>query len=490
SLLLACLGAGAGLMLAPWLYELLLAFEPSFVIERSALQGSLDARVLGFTALTAVLSGLLFGLVPAWQSARANLIPALKDADAGSERGERRWNASSALVVTQVALALVMLTGAGLLVRSLRHLFAIDVGFRAENVLIIPLDLPRAAYAGARDQAGMRAVDESNNQYFTHVAERVKALPGVESATTAALTPFSNVIGKSGVVIEGRQPRPGENIAIDSNRVGPGYHELMGIPLVQGRGFTERDNANAPFVAIINEAMARAYFPNQNPLGKRFSLGAGRPWLEIIGVTRDHRLHSLTEAPFPHFDLPALQHTYGSFARLVVRTKIDPLAVLPSARKEALALNAQVEIERPTTLYDEVKNSIAAARMASTLTSLFGLTALLLAGVGLYGVMSYAVSRRTREIGVRMALGAGRGDVLWLALKQGLLLTGLGLALGSVAAVSLTGLIRTMLYGVGATDPLTFVAVALLLASVALLACWIPARRATKVDPMVALRYE
>jgi putative ABC transport system permease protein len=201
-------------------------------------------------------------------------------------------------------------------------------------------------------------------------------------------------------------------------------------------------------------------------------------------------LHNLTETPFPHFDLPALQRPYGAFARLVVRTKIDPLAVLPAARKEALALNAQVEIERPTTLYDEVKTSIAAARMASTLTSLFGLTALLLAGVGLYGVMSYAVSRRTREIGVRIALGAGRGDVLRMMLRHGLLLTVLGLALGSVAALSLTRLIKTMLYGVGATDPLTFVAVALLLAGVALLACWIPARRATKVDPMAALRTE
>jgi predicted permease len=490
SLLLACLGAGAGLMLAPWLYDLLLAFEPNFLIERSTLQGSLDARALGFTGLTAILSGLLFGLVPAWQSARPNLIPALKDAEAGSERRERRWNARGALVVAQVALALVMLAGAGLLVRSLQRLFAVDLGFRAENLLIVPLDLPRSVYAGAKDEASSRAVDESNNQYFAQVAERVKALPGVEAATTAAITPFSNAIGKNGVVIEGRQPRPGENIAIDSNRVGPGYHELMGIPLVQGRGFTELDNANAPLVVIINEAMARAYFPNQNPLGKRFSLGPGRPWMEIIGVTRDHRLHNLTETPFPHFDLPALQRHYGAFARLVVRTKIDPLAVLPAARKEALALNAQVEIERPTTLYDEVKTSIAAARMASTLTSLFGLTALLLAGVGLYGVMSYAVSRRTREIGVRIALGAGRGDVLRMMLRHGLLLTVLGLALGSVAALSLTRLIKTMLYGVGATDPLTFVAVALLLAGVALLACWIPARRATKVDPMAALRTE
>jgi len=490
SLLLACLGAGAGLMLAPWLYDLLLAFEPSFVIERSTLQGSLDARALGFTALTAILSGALFGLVPACQSARADLIPALKDAGSGAARGERRWSARGALVVAQVALALVMLVGAGLLVRSLQRLFAIDPGFRAENLLIVPLDLPRAAYAAAKDEAGKRAVDESNNQYFAQLTERVKAIPGVESGATAALTPFSNVISKNGVVIEGRQPKPGENIAIDSNRVGPGYHETLGIPLAQGRGFTERDNANAPLVVIINEAMARAYFPNQNPLGKRFSLGPGRPWLEIIGVTRDHRLHSLTETAFPHFDLPALQHPYGAFARLVVRAKIDPLAVLPSARKEALALNAQVEIGAPTTLFDEIKNSIAAARMASTLTSLFGLTALLLAGVGLYGVMSYAVNRRTREIGIRMALGASRGDVLRMTLKHGLLLTGLGVALGLLVAASLTRLIQTLLYGVGATDPLTFFAVASLLAGVALVACWVPARRATKVDPMVALRYE
>ncbi|MCI0390039.1 MAG: ABC transporter permease [Acidobacteria bacterium] len=490
SLLLACLGAGAGMMLAPWLYELLLAFQPSFVIERSTLQGSLDARVLGFTALTAVLSGVLFGLVPAWQSARADLIPALKDAEPSAAQGERRWNVRSALVVAQVALALVMLIGAGLLVRSLQRLFAIDPGFRAENLLIVPLDLPRAAYATARDEAGRRAVDESNNQYFAQLAERVKALPGVEAATTAALTPFSNIISKNGVVIEGWQPKPGENIAIDSNRVGPGYHEALGIPLAQGRGFSEQDNASAPRVVIINEAMARAYFPNQNPLGKRFSLGPGRPWLEIIGVTRDHRLHNLTETAFPHFDLPAFQHPYGVFARLVVRTKNDPLSALPAVRKEALALNAQVEIEAPTTLFDQVKNSIAAARMASTLTTVFGLTALLLAGVGLYGVMSYAVSRRTREIGIRLALGAGRGDVLRLMLKQGVLLTGLGLALGLLAAVSLTRMIKTLLYGVGATDTLTFVGVVLLLAGVALLACWIPARRATKVDPMVALKCE
>jgi len=488
SLLLAALGAVASLLFAPWLYELLFVFQPGAFSERSTLQDSLDGRVLAFTALTAIVSGILFGLVPSLQSARTDLIPALKDTTA--DQRERRWNLRSALVVAQVALALVMLVGAGLLVRSLQRLFAIDPGFRTENLLIVTCELPRAAYAAATDEAGKRAVDERNNRYFAQLAERVKALPGVEAATTAYITPFSNLIAKTSVVIEGWQTKPGENIAIDNTKVGPGYHELLGVPLAQGRGFTEGDNANAPGVVIINEALARTYFPNQNPLGKRLSLGLNKPWLEIIGVTRDHRLHSLTEAPLPHLDLPALQQPYGSFARLVVRTKVDPMIVAPAARKEALALNPQVALEPPATLDEELKNSIAAARMASTLTSLFGLTALLLAGIGLYGVMSYAVSRRTREIGIRIALGADRGNVLRLVIKQGLVLTGLGLGLGLLVAVMLTRLIQTLLYGVGTTDPLTFAAVALLLAGVALLACWIPARRATKVDPMIALRYE
>jgi predicted permease len=490
SLLLAALGAGAGLLLAPWLYELIFAFQTGFTIENSTLQNSLDARVLGFTALTALLSGMVFGLAPAWQSARTDLIPALKDGEASAAPGEHYWNARNALVVTQVALAMVMLVGAGLLVRSLQHLFAIDPGFRAENLLIVPLELPRAAYAAANDEASKRAVDERNNHYFTQVVERVKALPGVESAATAGITPFMQILSKNSVVIEGWQPKPGENIAIDSAGVGPGYHELLGIPLVQGRGFTERDNATAPGVVIINEALARTYYPNQNPLGKRLSLGQGRPWLEIIGVARDHRLRSLTEAPIPRLELPASQRYYGASARLIVRTKLDPLAVLPAVRREALALNAQVTIDAPTTVYDELKNTIAPTRMASILTSLFGLTALLLAAIGLYGVMSQTVSRRTREIGIRMALGAGQSDVLRLVLKQGLLLTGLGLALGMIAALLLTRLIRTLLHGVSTADPATFGLVALLLAAVAFLACWIPARRATEVDPMVALRQE
>ena len=491
SLLLALLGASAGLLFAPWLYQLLLAYQPGFELSRSTLQGSLDVRVLGFTVLTAIVSGLLFGLVPALQSAHADLTPALKDAEASTAPHERRWNVRSILVITQVALALVLLIGAGLLVRSLQRRFAIEPGFRTENLLIVLLELPRTAYGAATDEAGKRAVDERNTQYFMQVAERVRQLPGVDSVTLGTITPFSNSIGKTSLRIEGYQPQAGENLAVDNTGVGPGYHETLGIPLVAGRGFMEHDNANAPGVAIVNEAFARTFFPNQNPLGKRISTNIHNPqWLEIIGVTRDHRLHDLTEAPFPHLDLPLLQHPAGSFARLVVRTKVEPLTLFPAVRKAALALNAQVSVESPTTLDDEVKSTMAVTRMASTLTSLFGLTALLLAAIGLYGVMSYAVSRRTREIGIRMALGAERSKVLRLMLRQGLTLALAGVTLGLAGAIAATRVMQSLLYGISATDPVTFVAVTLLLIAVVLAACWIPARRATRVDPVIALRSE
>lgn len=257
SLLLAALGAGAGLLLAPWLYKLLFAFQPGFTIENSTLEDSLDARALGFTVLVAVVSGVLVGLAPAWQSARADLIPALKVAEGIAAQTGGGWNMRNALVVAQVALALVMLVGAGLLVRSLQRLFAIDPGFRAENLLMVPLELPPAPYATANDEESQRAVNERNNQYFAQVAERVKTLPGVESATSATVTPFSNSIAKYSVEIEGWQPQPGENIALEYSLVGPGYHEIMKIPLVMGRGFTEHDNSSAPGVVIINETLQR-----------------------------------------------------------------------------------------------------------------------------------------------------------------------------------------------------------------------------------------
>jgi hypothetical protein len=252
----------------------------------------------------------------------------------------------------------------------------------------------------------------------------------------------------------------------------------------QGRGFTPADRTGTPNVVVINEAMARLYFPHQNPLGKRLNIGT------IIGVTRDLKIHKLTEAPLPHFDLPALQHPYGGYARPMIRTASEPIALAAAVRQEVKTLNPEAAIDRVTTVSAELENSIAAERMAAALTSVFGLIALVLAVIDLYGVMTFAVSRRTRELGIRMALGATTREVLELVLREGAMLVGLGLALGLAGAWAVTRLVATQLYGVTATDSLTFALIAALLAAVALLACWVPARRATKVDPMLALRCE
>jgi predicted permease len=292
------------------------------------------------------------------------------------------------------------------------------------------------------------------------------------------------------VIIEGYQAKPNENVGIDYNQVGPGYHDLMGIPIVQGRGFTEQDKEGAPGVIVINEALARLYFPNQNPIGKRISSGPGNPWWQIIGVTRDFKTQRLTEVPIPHLDLPALQHPYGNFARVLIRATAEPAKLLPAVQQQVKAVDRSATIVGASTLSEELNNSIAPARMATILTSLFGLLALLLASVGLYGVMVYSVTRRTREIGIRMALGAQRWEVLGLVLRDGIAIVALGVALGMASAFAATRLIVSQLYGVSATDPLTFGAVSLVLTGVALLASYIPARRASKVDPLVALRYE
>ena len=481
SFVLALIGAVIGVLFAPWLFDLLLAYQPNLNLAPTILSDSLDARVLTFALGLTVLSSLVFGLVPALQSSRPDLVPALKDGQMIPHR-ERRWNARNLLVVVQVALALIVLIGAGLFVKSLRNLFAIDPGFKPENVLLVPIAMPREQYANQTTEAQFQQIAAQQNQFYQQLAERVQALPGVVAATTASITPMSGSVGTMNVTIEGYQTQAGQNIGIDYNTVGPGYHELMGIPLVQGRSFTPADRTGTPNVVVINEAMARLYFPNQNPIGKRLNIGT------IIGVTRDLKIHKLTETPLPHFDRAALQHPYGSYVRLLMRTAGEPTALVAAVRQEVKTLSPEAAIDRVTTVSAELENSIAAERMAAALTSVFGLIALVLAVIGLYGVMIFTVSRRTREVGIRMALGAQSHDVLKLVTGQGLRLTLVGVCIGLGGALALTRLMETMLFGVSATDPLTFAGVALLLALVALVACWIPARRATKVDPMIALR--
>ena len=478
SMLLALAGGAAGLLLAPWLVTLLMKTQARLLTAQTLLGEGVDRRVLGFTALIALMAGIVFGVAPAWQSSRADLVPALKEEGDASNQRERRVNFRSLLVVAQLALAIVVLIGAGLCIKTMRNLLAIDPGFQAESLLVVPLDLDKKKY----DEARGRALQQE-------VIERFASVPGVEAVSYGLVMPISGNRYMSSLFVEGRKPLPDEQMAFDASFVGARYHETMGIRLAKGRGFTEQDRAGAPRVVIINEAMARQLFPGEDALGKRLSLGKGEP-LEITGITQDVKHHDLTEAPLPHFDLPAMQRGYDSYTNIVVRVKGRGADFIPAIRTELRAIDSSLPVSGIKAMSEQITNTLAATRLASTLISGFGIVAMLLAAIGLYGVMAYTVSRRTREIGIRMALGAGSRDVLSLVIRQGMLLTAIGVAAGLGAAYVSTRVTEGLLYGVSATDSATFAIVALLLSGVSLAACWIPARRATKVDPMIALRYE
>ncbi|MFY9609355.1 MAG: ABC transporter permease [Blastocatellia bacterium] len=479
SLLLASAGGAAGLLLAPWLVTLLVKTQARLVTAQTLLDEGLDRRVLLFTAFTTLLAGVVFGIVPAWQSSRADLIPALKEEGGVSNRRDGRFNLRSLLVVAQLALAIVVLIGAGLCIKTVRNLVAIDPGYQAKNLLVVPLELEEKKYNETRGRGLQQEV-------IDHLA----SIPGVEAVSYGLVTPISGSRYVSTLFVEGRQPLPDEQMAFDANFVGPRYHETMGIRLAQGRGFTEQDRAGAPRVVIINEAMAQRFFPGEDAMGKRLNLGPGQQPLEIVGITSDIKHHELTEAPLPHFDLPALQRGYDAYTNVLVRAKGRPVDLIPAVRGEIKAIDSSLPVSEIRAMSEQIGNTLAATRLASTLVGVFGVVALLLAAIGLYGVMAYTVSRRTREIGIRVALGASSREVMSLVIRQGMVLTVLGVMAGLVAAFISTRLTEGLLYGVSPTDLSTFVVVALLLSGVALAACWIPARRATKVDPMIALRYE
>ena len=479
SMLLALAGGATGLLLAPWLVSLLVKMQARLSIAQTLLGEGVDRRVLAFTALTTFIAGILFGLVPAWQSSKANLVPALKDEGSGSDGSRHRFNFRSLLVVAQLALAIVVLIGAGLCIQSFRNLLAIDPGYRTENLMIVPLELDEKKYDEARGLALQR-----------QAVERLSALPGVEAVSLGQVIPLSGSNMMSSIFVEGRQPLPDEQMAFDASEVGPRYHETMGINIIAGRGFSEQDRDGAPGVVIISEAMARRLFPGENALGQRLRLDTSMPTMEIIGISRDIKYHELTETPIPHFDLPALQRNYSNYTNLVLRTKTNAQDLIPAVRGELLALDSSLALSDMTTMSEQIGKALSATRLASTLIGVFGLVALLLASLGLYGVMAWMVSRRTREIGIRMALGAQHSNVLTLIIRQGMLLVVVGAVLGLGVAFVTMRLIESQLFGVSATDPLIFSGVAVLLIAVALLACWIPARRAAKVDPMIALRYE
>ncbi len=480
SLVLAVTGGLLALLIAPWLISLLVNTQSRLDLARTLLAQGLDGRVLAFTALATLAAGIIFGIFPAWQSSKAELVPVLKEEGGISSQRERRFTFRSLLVVSQLALAIVVLIGAGLCIKSLRNLLAIDPGYNAETLLVVPLELDEKKY------------DEARGRVFQHhLYALLETLPGVEAVSYGLVMPFSGSRYISSIFVEGRQPLPNEQMAFDASVVGPGYHETMGIEMAQGRGFTDQDREGAPGVVIVNEALAQRLFPGENALGKRLTLKTSGPPLEIVGITRDVKHHDLTETAVPHFDLPALQRGYDSYTNVVIRTRGPAEDLIPTVRSELLALDSTLSVKGISAVSTQIDNTLAATRLASTLISIFGLVALLLACIGLYGVMAWMVSQRTREVGIRMALGAKAGDVLKLIIRQGLVLTLAGVIIGLLAALAATRLIDTQqLYGVSATDPFTFAVIALLLTAVSLLACYLPARRAIRVDPLQALRYE
>ena len=481
SLLLSIVGGIAGVLLAIWIVRALLAFKPPIDFPLTIDLG-LDWRVLLFSLGVSVVAGAVFGLAPALQSTRPNLLNALKDTSAQGGGGRTRLR--SVLVVTQIAISLVVLIAAGLVVRTLQQLQTMNPGFDPQNALTMSFDLSLQGYDEARGQ-----------QFYRQVAERVRALPGVKSAAVSSYIPLSLNYNSRGIHVEGEPVVRGANTPNAMNAaVGPRYFETMATPIVEGREFTDQDLEKSEQVAIVNETFVKRLMPavksSAEAVGKRVSFGdAAGPFMRIVGVARDGKYFNIAEDPRTFIWTPLTQD-YMSSGAIMVRTNGAPEPVFAAVRGEVAAIDPNLPLFDVTTLKEHMRLALFPARVAAMVLGVFGLVALLLSAIGIYGITSYAVSQRTHEIGIRMALGAQLRDVLRLVLNHGLKLTLIGAALGLVGAFLATRAITAVLYGVSATDPLTFVSVSILLIGVALLACYVPARRATKVDPLIALRNE
>ena len=476
SVFLSLVGGAAGLLVAVWMTELLTSFDQ--LSSFAALDVSVDSRVLVFTLIVSVMTGILFGLAPAIQASRPDLVPALKESQGRENSPNRRFGLRSLLVVFQVVLSMVLLIGAGLFIRSLQKAYTTDLGFAINNAMLVTVDLNAQGYNEAQGR-----------EFYKQLLERVESLPRVEAASMAAYIPVNASGSRDSIVVEGYQPREGEDMELNINTVEHNYFETMGIQIQSGRGFTEQDRLS-PNKVVINEAMAERYWPGQSAVGKRIQVGDSRsPHMEIIGVTRTGKYRSFREQPLPYIYLP-YDRQYRTRMTLVIRAAGDPAAILPAVRAEVQRLNKSVPLYNVKTLGEHLGVALARERMIATLVGLFGLLALLLAAVGIYGLMAHSVSQRVREIGIRMALGAQKRDILLLVLGHSLLLSAIGLVAGVVSTLVFTRLISSLLYEVSPTDSVSFVTAALTLTGVMLLASYIPARRAANVDPMVALRYE
>jgi putative ABC transport system permease protein len=486
SVLLAVFGGVLGTLLALWGVDLLLAMAPAGLPRIDEV--SVNASVLLFTAGVTVLTGVLFGAFPALHAARSNVSGMLKDGMRGSSGGVASRRARNTLVMAEMALAVVLLVGAGLLIRSFTKLLAVDPGFRAERVITFAIAAPDTKYGKYSERRAL----------VSDLIERMKRIPGAQGAAVVTGLPLTNMMMRTSAHIEGTpQERPAERKITDVAMATPGYFTVMGIPLVSGRDFTERDGSGAPVVAIVNEEFVKRYFPNENPVGKRIRLGweqdtaatGGNITLggEIVGVVGNVRRRGLSQEIYPETYASYMQPTFANFS-VVVRSTSDPSTVMAAIRAQVRELDRDLPLTELRQLNELVSQSVSRPRFYTTVLGVFAAIALILAAVGIYGVISYAVSLRTRELGIRIALGATGRQVSGLVLQQGVSLALAGVVIGGAGAYWLTRLLGKLLFGVSATDPLTFLGVAALLTAIAALASFIPARKAARVDPLLAMR--
>jgi putative ABC transport system permease protein len=442
----------------------------------------IDGRVLVFTTVISILAGIFFGLAPALRTSSPELSSSLKEGNRGSGTNSSRSRLRDALIVSEIAMALVLLVCAGLLIKSVMRLRGVEPGFETENRLTMNIALPGVRYPKPHDWAA----------FYDKLTARVEALPGVKAAGLTSVLPLSNNFDGRGLAVEDRPKPRGEEISVDLYIASPNYLPAMSIPTLRGRPLSAQDAENSPLSALVNETMAEELWPGEDPLGKRIRFAGADtpgPWRTIVGVVGDVRQYGLDKKVPRQIYLPQSQYP-TAFMSLVVHTSSDPEALAASVRREVYAIDKEQAVYNVATMKQLMADSISLRRFFMLLLIVFAALALALAAIGIYGVMAYTVTQRTHEIGIRMALGARRGDVLNLVLRQGVLLTIAGVALGLFIAFALTRLIAGLLYEVGAADPSIFAGTAAVLAAIALLACYIPARRATKVDPMIALRHE
>jgi putative ABC transport system permease protein len=500
SLLLASAGGATGLLLASIGVRSLLALLPAAANVPRLDEVRLDWQAFAFTAGVSLITGVLFGLVPALRAARPDLNEGLKEGGRGNALSARRKRLGNLLAPIEVAMSLTLLVGAGLLVQSFIRLQHTDPGFVASRLLTLEVPTPDYRY-GKYETGGKNA---PRARLYEQLEQRLSALPGVESAAVASKLPVKHGPNPWGISIEGRPAPPADSEggvarankaglynhgSVAINRITPGYARTLGLRLLRGRLFDERDTADAPMVALISDTTARKYWPNEDPIGRRFTVDytSWFPKMTIVGVVADIKTDRLDKPQYPEIYWPMAQAPSAS-ARILIRTKADPKSLSAAVREEIGRIDRDLPVSEMKAMEGVIADTLWRPRLAAWLLGLFASLAVALAAAGLYGLLSYSVSQRTQEIGLRMALGAQSRDVLRLVIGEGMRLVGIGLAVGLAATFALSRLVASQLYGVNATDPLTFGGMALLLACVALLACWLPARRAAKTDPMTALR--